>query len=311
MTRGYRAPFLFPAGVRLGVDNVVLQGRATRHKVDAYAGPLSIKTVIRGEVAWTVGGRELVVDPSSFLILSAGETYSMNIAALRPVETCCVFFAPGFVERIALDATSPLDTALIDPERTSPALPYLSAWHSDPGGTLPRRVQTLAVRCTGALMPSGFEEDFLLLGAELLQLYERIREESARVPAIRESTRQELFRRLLAGREYIHSHSSGPVSLNDIARAACLSPFHFHRGFRQAFQQTPHTYLTRLRLDRARGLLDSGSTVLEACLATGFSSPSAFSRLFRSTYGEVPSGIRRKFARSGKNGTAISGRLTA
>ena len=112
----------------------MLQARATRHKVEGYAGPLSIKTVIRGEVAWIVGGRELVVDPSSFLILSAGETYSMNIAALRPVETCCVFFAPGFVERIALDAMSPLDAALTDPERTSPALPYLSAWHSDPEG---------------------------------------------------------------------------------------------------------------------------------------------------------------------------------
>ena len=58
-------------------------------------------------------------------------------------------------------------------------------------------------------MPSGFEEHFLLLGAELLQFYERIREESARVPAIRESTRQELFGRSLAGREYIHSHSVG------------------------------------------------------------------------------------------------------
>jgi AraC-like DNA-binding protein len=134
---------------------------------------------------------------------------------------------------------------------------------------------------------------------------------AARLPAIRQSTRQELFRRLLVGRDYLHSHSSGPVSLAAVARAACLSRFHFHRGFTQAFQRTPHAYLTGLRLERARATIESGSSVLEACLDAGFSSPSAFTRLFRSHYGEAPSAVRRKFARSGKQRIAVSGTLTA
>jgi hypothetical protein len=70
--------------------------------VENYAGPLSIKTVLTGRVAWIIAGRELVVDQSSFLIVSAGENYSMNIASAKPVETCCVFFAPEFVERTVL-----------------------------------------------------------------------------------------------------------------------------------------------------------------------------------------------------------------
>jgi AraC-like DNA-binding protein len=87
-----------------------------------------------------------------------------------------------------------------------------------------------------------------------------------------------------------------PISLATVSRAAGLSLFHFHRGFTQAFQQTPHSYLTRLRLARARKMLEAGSSVLDACLEVGFSSPSAFSRLFRSHYGAPPS----KLARSGK-----------
>jgi AraC-like DNA-binding protein len=114
---------------------------------------------------------------------------------------------------------------------------------------------------------------------------------------------------LLLGRDYLHSHSSGPVSLAGVARAACLSPYHFHRGFKQAFLLTPHAYLTGLRLDRARGLIESGSRVLEACLEVGFSSPSSFSRLFRSRYGLPPSAIRRKFARSGKKAPGDSGTI--
>lgn len=299
MPQASQSPFLFPEGARIGPDHVVLHARAKRHTVDGFAGPLSIKTVRAGEVAWIVRGRQLVVDRSSFLILAEGEKYSMRIDAVRPVETCCAFFATGFVERVALDATSPMEQALDGPDRAAPALPYLSALHSDRDRALVNRVGTLAARCRTALAPSGVEEDFLLLAEGLLQFYRRIGEQAARLPAIRESTRQELFRRLLVGREYMHSHSSGAVSLAAVARAACLSPYHFHRGFRQAFAVTPHRYLTGLRLERARLLVEGGSPVLEACVEVGFLSPSAFSRLFRARFGEAPSEVRRKFARSG------------
>ena len=296
MPHAPQTPYLFPSGARLNSDNVVLSARARRHRVDGYSGPLSIKTVLSGEVAWIVGGRELVVDPSSFLILCAGEKYSMNIEAAKPVETCCVFFAPGFVENIALDLTSPLEPALDRPDRGAPALPYLTALHDDQERALLDRVQSLAPRCRMALAPSGFEEDFLVLAHALLGFYERIRQEAARIPAVKASTQRELFRRILIGREYLHACASGPVSLSAAARSACLSPFHFHRGFAQAFQKTPHAYLTALRLARARRMIETGSTVLDACLEAGFSSPSAFHRAFRSQYGEIPSAVRRKFA---------------
>lgn len=291
-----RAPYLFPSGAALGADNVVLHARAARHKVDNYAGPLSIKTVLSGDVAWKVCGRDLVVNRNSFLIISDGETYSMEIDAPKPVETCCVFFARGFVERIVLDATSPLELALEAPDRAVPALPYLSALHGDRERSLVARVQSLAARCKAALAPSGFEEHFFVLASELLRFYEEIQEQADRVPATRESTRSELYRRLLIGREYMHSHVSGPLSLDAAARAACVSRFHFHRGFTQAFRQTPHAYITGLRLDRARQLIEHGSSVLDAALDVGFSSASTFTGLFKSRFGKAPS----KFARSKK-----------
>ena len=291
-----RPPHLFPVGASLGTDSVVLQARSRTHRVDNYAGPLSVKTVLSGEVSWLVGARSLTVDPGSFLILAEGERYSMNIDAVHPVETCCAFFAPGFVERVAQDLTSSLASGLDDPQRPGVSLPYLSALHGDRERVITRFVQGLAVRCSKALAPSGFQEDFLVLAHQLLCLYGQIRTASARVAASRESTRKELFKRLLAGREYLHAHSTGPVSLTEAARASCLSPFHFHRGFTQAFQVTPHAYLTELRLDRARRLIEAGSPVLRACVEVGFSSPSSFTKLFASRYGVTPSAARRDAA---------------
>jgi AraC family transcriptional regulator len=306
----HQQPYLFPQGAQIGQDNVVLNARAKHHRVDGFEGPLSIKTVLDGRVAWIVGGRSLVVDRSSFLVLSAGERYGMDIAEAKPVETCCVFFAPGFVERVALDATSALNRALDSPDRIGPSLPYLSALHADDRDrSFVRHVHTLAPRCEKLLTPSGFEEDFLLLANALLAFYDQVHEEMARVPAARAATKKELYRRLLVGREYIHAHASEEVSLFKVAKAACLSPFHFHRGFTKAFGQTPHSYVTGLRLAEAKRLLEAGVSALDACLEVGFSSPSAFSRLFRSQFGHPPSAIRRKSARSGKNQGSDSGTL--
>jgi AraC-like DNA-binding protein len=285
--------FLFPEGARFGADNLVLHARARRHAVADFAGPLSIKTVIRGVVAWSVGGRELVVDPASFLVLNDGERYSMDIDAPQAVETACVFFRRRFLEAQAQDATTPLEESLDEPSRTAPALGFLSRLHSDPAGSIVRRVQTLARRCSQELQPSGFEEDFLVLAGDLLLLYEEVRSRMERVRAVKSGTREELFRRLEKGREYLHGSASEPVSLEQVARAACLSRYHFHRAFARAYRKTPHSYLTGVRLTRAHGLLRAGQPVIEACQAVGFTSTSSFSRLFRGVYGVPPSQIRK------------------
>src|SRR5437868_6583188 len=123
--------FLFPTGARMGHDNLVLHATARRHVVNEFAGPLSIKTVVRGEVQWIVGGRALHVGPNAFLVLRDGERYSMAVDAPQPVETSCVFFRGGFVESTANDATTPLAASLDSPWRDAPPLEFLSRLHLD------------------------------------------------------------------------------------------------------------------------------------------------------------------------------------
>ena len=68
-------PHLFPEGSQLGSDNLVLHASSRRHVVENFPGPLSIKSVIDGQVIWTVDGRDLVIDTNSFLILNDGQKY--------------------------------------------------------------------------------------------------------------------------------------------------------------------------------------------------------------------------------------------
>jgi len=136
------------------------------------------------------------------------------------------------------------------------------------------------------------EESYLLLAQELLLSYAEVRRQMSRIPAARLSTRSEMLRRAARGREFLHAHADGPVALKDAARAAFLSPYHFHRIFTAAFCETPHTYLTRLRLDRAKQLLSKGFPVTDVCSAVGFESLGSFSALFRKRVGVPPGSYR-------------------
>jgi AraC family transcriptional regulator len=285
------AQYLFPEGAEFGLDNLVLHATGRRHVVKEFTGPLSIKAVVNGQVTWVVDGRSLVVDSCSFLVLNDDQKYSMDIAELQPMETCCAFFARGFAEQVALDATTPLEASLDAPARKPPSLDFLSRLHTDPSGLILPQLRSLAQRCSGELQPSGFEEDFLLLSEKLLLLYREITDEISRVPAAKASTREELFRRLQVAREYIHGCADQPISLEGVARAACVSRYHLHRAFTRVFRQTPHGYLTHIRLERAHAFLKAGRTVTEACVEVGFSSLSSFSRLFRGRYGFPPSSV--------------------
>ena len=80
----------------------------------------------------------------------------------------------------------------------------------------------------------------------------------------------------------MRSGLGGSLSLDAIAGAACLSPFHFHRSFRAFFGETPHQFVIRLRLEHAADRLRrTNSSVTDVALAVGFESPAHFSRAFK------------------------------
>ena len=90
-----------------------------------------------------------------------------------------------------------------------------------------------------------------------------------------------------------------PISLPDVAAHANLSPYHFLRIYKRAYGETPHEFLTRLRLVRAKTLLARRShNVTEACFEVGFSSLGSFSSLFAGRVG-LSSSEYRRHARSG------------
>ncbi len=86
-----------------------------------------------------------------------------------------------------------------------------------------------------------------------------------------------------------------PLDLEAMARTAHLSRFHFLRAFRKTFHETPHQYLKRKRIERAKELLASSELpITEICFAVGFESLGSFSALFHQVVGWSPSIYRAR-----------------
>jgi transcriptional regulator GlxA family with amidase domain len=99
---------------------------------------------------------------------------------------------------------------------------------------------------------------------------------------------------------YIRANYAEPLDLQQVARQAFFSPFHFHRLFRSRYGRTPHEILTAKRLAKAQSLLRSSElSVTEICYEVGFQSLGSFSQLFSKNVGEPPLMYRRRVFKVG------------
>jgi len=102
------------------------------------------------------------------------------------------------------------------------------------------------------------------------------------------------YRRLVQAKLFIDRHFDEPINLDAIADEAYFSKFHFIRIFKKTYRQTPHQYLTHVRLENAKQLLQSNIPVSEVCYACGFESIPSFTTLFKKTNGHTPAEYRQQ-----------------
>ena len=97
---------------------------------------------------------------------------------------------------------------------------------------------------------------------------------------------------------YINEHCTDNLTLEETARMAGFSKFHFTRLFKQFSGLSFYKYVNKKRIERAEQLLINPSiSVTEAALQSGFSSLSAFIRMFKLMKGCTPTEFRDLYTR--------------
>lgn len=105
-------------------------------------------------------------------------------------------------------------------------------------------------------------------------------------------------RSIILAMEFIHENYRQNFSLDEVARAAHLSPYHFSRIFKVEVGKTPFEYLLDVKIDRAKELLRRKDTsITEVCFECGFNNASHFTTTFSRRVGVTPSAYRKELAR--------------
>ena len=156
---------------------------------------------------------------------------------------------------------------------------------------LRRRSIALARAATGT--PTEAPAEALL--DRIVALQGQFADAIARCPGRTYAQRRQVFLRLQRVRNYLAANCHLDVDNEALARMASYSPWHFIRAFRAAYEETPHAYLVRQRLERAHRMLRASPlAIAEIALASGFENRCAFSRLFRQRFGVTAGTVRRQ-----------------
>lgn len=250
-----------------------------------YQSPLSIKYCIEGEMPYVLDNQKIIVRPGSFFITNHGtEIECLPVPA--GTKALIVFFTEDFIAKLAGDGLSANESA-----PGSSRLDFMEHVYRHPS-PLSLQIQTLArhMRANVNNHPHDFQDMFFQLSHNLLAFNTHANAEIKRLNAGRHATRKELYRRLLSARDFMQDQWRAPLTLEEAARHACLSPYHFHRSFREAFGDAPMRWFRQLKMEKVRELLRKGKlTISEAALHCGFSDVFSFSKAFKRAYGTPPS----------------------
>ena len=103
------------------------------------------------------------------------------------------------------------------------------------------------------------------------------------------SLESKTLRRVLS---QIHETRQARVRLADLAELAQMSKYHFLRSFNATVGVTPYQYVVRLRVERARRMIERGSDLAEVAIEAGFADQSHLTRQFKSEFGLAPGSYR-------------------
>ncbi|HEX8175487.1 MAG TPA: AraC family transcriptional regulator [Pyrinomonadaceae bacterium] len=240
---------------------------------------------LEGRLMGSVAGQETEAGRASALLINPGVTFSA--ASREEAAVLMLTLTPAFVLDLAVRLRLTLSGATV----------VFSAERIEGD----ERLAQLARDLTGELMEEEAGQD-VVITAQVEQALVHLLRHHANV---RRSDELELSRVGLVDRrirravEMMHAHMDRDLSVEELASAAYLSPFHFARLFKKLTGASPHAYLASLRVQQAQQLLaETDLSISELSARVGYSSPSHFSKAFRQATGLTPRAFRASLVRA-------------
>jgi AraC family transcriptional regulator len=256
---------------------------------DWHITRLSLNFNLDEKQTYRTSSREHTVSPEKYLLLNEGQSFKTFARYNSPTRMVTIAFQVGLAERLLQGLTTDCLQLLDDPFQSSNGKAEFIEKAYPLDTALTENVAWLAELNDDAVVDQTLEN--LLL--EILQRQLKVREEILSIRKSKPSTRLEVYRRLHWSLEYLQENFSTDLAIDQLARVACLSTFHYKRLFTELFHIPPYQYLIKLRLEKACALLCTERNVRDICVDVGWKDPSSFSRLFKREFCMTPEQYRQ------------------
>lgn len=245
---------------------------AERASGAAAHAAVELTLVERGHVRYTVGRSEHIVEPGDVMVVPRDADHTTTFeGGMRGIA---LWLGDDLVARAA-DALGPeVARGVLTP------------------GVLARAAQSARLRALVAVLAdeaidgaAGHARAAEAIGEGLV--IEMLR----RAPRTASEAKDPRVLRAIAR---MRAEYAEPLGVDDLARTAGMSRFHFSRLFRDEVGVAPYQYLLRVRVARATELLEGGrASVTEAAFGAGFGDLGRFARTYKRHTGRLPTEVLR------------------
>lgn len=250
-----------------------------------------ILAFLRGSGSLTINDQHLTLDENSFLVMNRGSLLTLKISksGSRPV---LLFFNSDLAEFLSKTLLKKIQDERIGSLHNFTLVEHIHFKNA----TLASQLELLIDLGDSCASFHALKADMIvrsILDDLINENYNAMRIAET-IQVVKQSTRVDLYKRLTTAKGWMENNYAS-ADLGEAANIAMLNTHHFLRHFKQAFGTTPHQYLTEIRINKARELLETtGLPVTAICQKVGFESLASFSTLFKKRFGRSPA-LYRKF----------------
>ncbi|NRB46447.1 MAG: helix-turn-helix transcriptional regulator [Saprospiraceae bacterium] len=274
----------------MGWPTVLLNVKSQANYRGDIKGPFSLFYNIQGQSKVSVDNRTVALRPGFFFLTNASQAYDLEIPT--SAETFNIHFGEQFLEEILESHRFPNELEQDWRIKARPYHVYNRLYPQSP----PLQKLILAIHQRERedfVDPLWLEEKLYAILCIILTISHKDFTSIERLPAMKTSSREEIFRRLSLAVDLIYAQFDQSLSLEDLAQCSFFSKFHFLRLFKVVFGYSPHQFITQVRIQKAKEWLQHTDWPIHLIAnGIGLENTSSFSRLFYQKTGMYPTPFR-------------------
>jgi AraC family transcriptional regulator len=279
-------------------SNTVVLSSLSEFYAPVLSKGFAIKYVTEGKELYTLNQQQYHVGPNEYLLCNSNKEGFVEIESRQTVKGICINISAELMLQAAASLQQP-GTAFPDADL---GLFFCSnQFVENQYNANTTNLGTMLLQMNQHINSYSFNhneltiEFFYLLAEKIITDQLPVFRQLQNLPGIKPATKQDLYKRIVRGKELIDANFTQPLSVELVAKEACMSEYHFYRLFKKMMNISPHQYILQKRLESGKQLLDQHQlSVSDAATQCGFADIYSFSKAFKHAFGVTPSSLYKK-----------------